>query len=204
MDENQEKKPRKTSLGQAVAEIESLLHAIDEAPAEEQDQLIVKDFDALRDFAGVTNAVDRHLFRMKGVNMLFDQAVKEYNAVKEKLDRISRIKKRSEAYLFEVARTASFPLVGTVGEITTEFSPQKSVQWTIPVQDSKSVSNVVSADVTEEQFKSIDQKFLTRTEIFSLNKNLVKEAIKKGEDVPFATLVKKENLCLKHNQSLLP
>jgi hypothetical protein len=194
-------KPKKYSLAQAAFEVETLISEFRDDGGN-LDAMIVDDFKALRDFAGVTDAVDRHLYRMGSLDMYVDKAQKEYEAAKRNYDDLKAIKKRAEDHLFSIVKSVSFPLKGTIGEITTEFSSRASVQINIPVIASKSFSNILS-NLTDDEMKQVDQKFLTRTEIFTLNKDQIAKALKTGESVPFATSIKRESLCLKTNQSLL-
>lgn len=194
-------KPKKLSLAQAAYDVENLLAEFRD-DKETYEQILADDFKGLRDFSGVSDAVDRNLYRMESLEMYLGFAESKYNEAKKNYDDMKAIKKRAEEHLFSIVKSVSFPLKGTIGEITTEFSSRASVQINIPVIASKSFSNILT-NLTDDEMKSVDQKFLTRTEIFTLNKDQIAKAIKLGEPVPFATSVKKESLCLKVNKPLL-
>lgn len=190
-----EKKP---SLFSAALDVERMMFEIDNAEGN-IDAQIVEDFKGLRD--NVDDAVSRCLYRFGSLEMYIDRAEKELDQAKKKLASLERAKASLEKYVFAVVKSVSFPLKSDLGEFGVKEGRGK-VKFKIPVIDSKSYSNILSG-LTDEEMSGIDQKFLTRAEIFYLRKDEVAKAINKKENVPFAYLDKEEKLCIKNQKSLL-
>lgn len=190
---------RKPSLFSAANDVERMMFEIDKIEGNIDEQ-IVADFADLK--SNVADAVDRCLYRFGSLDMFIQVAEDELLAAKKKLASLKKAKEHMEKYVLAVVKSVSFPIKGTIGEFGVKEGLGK-VRFTVPVVDSKSYSNILG-NLTAEEMASIDQKFLTRAEIFYLRKDDVKKAIDaKTEKITFATIDKDEKLCIKIQKSML-
>ncbi len=188
-----EKKP---SLFSAANEVEAMMFAIDNA--ENLDEQIINDFKDLT--AATSDAVNRCFFRLGSLDMFIDQAAKEVAESAAKLAKLKKAKEHMEKYILACVQSVSFPLKGECGEFTAKTNPGR-VSFAFPVVDSKSFSNILPTIDTAPV--SLAPHFLERVEFFRIRKDEVSKALKAGEEVPGATLLKEIKLCTNKTKSLL-
>jgi hypothetical protein len=187
-----DQKPSLYNQGQAI---ERLMYLIDNAPGELEDD-IVNEFKNLRE--NISSGVDHAVFRLAAIDMYHAEAKREADLARERVVKLERAKESYERYILACVRSVSFPLKGTHGEFSLKTNPGR-VDLSVPVTASKSFSNILPEGIGAE----VEQRFLEKVEFFRIRKDEVAKALKAGEVLPFATLVKEQSLCLKKLKPLL-
>lgn len=188
---------KKPSLFSAANDVERMIYEIENTEGN-IDAQIVEDFAGLRSNMG--DAVDRCLYRLSALDMYIEVAEGDLGRAKDKLAKLKTAKAHMERYVLACVKSVSYVLKGERGEFSLKEPPGK-VEFTIPVKDNKSYSNVITTDA--DNFAKIDQKYLERIEIFRVRKDDVLRDLRKGERVPFATLDKEPRLEWKKSMKAL-